>query len=228
MRLERTVRLEGTVRTNRLKRLLVGGAALAMVGAGALAAPVMASAASSTPTIVIGSTNFEEQTIVANLYGDVLQKAGYSVKVEPSLGTRAIVVPALEKGQLDIEPDYAGALVNSLAGNNASLPAATQLSTAVAYLKSNLAADRGHGPERRPGPRHERLRRHPGDGQEVPPDDAFQSEAGRLQADPRWSAGVPDQRRLRGRPEEDLWPQLRQLQVAGRGRTVERGRPEER
>lgn len=135
------MRLEGTVRTNRLKRLLVGGVALASVGAGALAAPVVASAASSTPTIIIGSTNFPEQTIVANLYGDVLQKAGYTVKVEPSLGTRAIVVPALEKGQLDIEPDYAGSLVNYLAGNGASLPASTQLSTAVSYLKSNLAAD---------------------------------------------------------------------------------------
>ena len=56
----------------------------------------------------IGSTNFEEQAIVANLYGDVLKHAGYPVTVEPALGTRAIVVPALDNGQIDIEPDYAG------------------------------------------------------------------------------------------------------------------------
>ncbi len=131
-----------TLRINRVKRLLMGGVALASVGAGtgALAAPTLASAASSTPTIVIGSTNFEEQTIVANMYGDVLQKAGYTVKVEPPLGARAVVVPALEKGTIDLEPDYAGALVNYLAGNNASLPAATKVTTAVSYLKSHLAS----------------------------------------------------------------------------------------
>jgi osmoprotectant transport system substrate-binding protein len=130
------------VRTDRIRRFLLGGAAMALAGGmiGGLVAPGLASAASK-PTIVIGSTNFEEQTIVANLYGDVLQHAGYQVKVEPSLGTRSIVVPALEKGQIDLEPDYAGALVNFLAGNNAALPAATQLSTAVPYLKSHLSQD---------------------------------------------------------------------------------------
>jgi len=45
-----------------------------------------------------------EQGIVSNLYGDVLSHAGYTVTVEPALGTRAVVVPALEQGQLDLEP----------------------------------------------------------------------------------------------------------------------------
>lgn len=100
--------------------------------------PATIDAAATKPTITIGSTNFEEQTIVANLYGDVLQHAGYSVKVEPSLGTRSVVVPALEKGQIDLEPDYAGSLVDYLNSGKTS-PAATNLSTAVPYLKSHLA-----------------------------------------------------------------------------------------
>lgn len=93
---------------------------------------------SSKSTIVIGSTNFEEQTIVANLYADVLKHAGYSVKVEPSLGTRAVVVPALEHGQIDLEPDYAGSLVNYLAGNGATLPQSKTVKAAERYLKSHL------------------------------------------------------------------------------------------
>ncbi|HVX23079.1 MAG TPA: ABC transporter substrate-binding protein [Acidimicrobiales bacterium] len=137
----------GTVRVGRhgfrgdgFRRLAFAGAAALAAGGlvGGLVAPGLASAAGKQ-TIVIGSTNFEEQTIVANLYGDVLQHAGYPVKVEPSLGTRSIVVPAIEQGQIDLEPDYAGSLVNFLAGNNASLPAATQLKTAIPYLKSHLA-----------------------------------------------------------------------------------------
>ena len=77
---------------------------------------VPAGASSSKPTIVIGSTNFEEQAIVSNIWADVLKKAGYQVTVEPALGTRAIVVPAIEKGQIGLEPDYAASLLGFLHG----------------------------------------------------------------------------------------------------------------
>jgi len=116
---------------------LVAASTFAFVGLPAAgAAP--ASHKAAKPTIVIGSTNFEEQTIVANLYADVLEHAGYKVRVEPSLGTRAIVVPALEHGQIDLEPDYAGSLVNYLAGNGATLPQSKTLAAAERYLKAHL------------------------------------------------------------------------------------------
>ena len=66
------------------------------------------------------------------------QKAGYPVTVEPATGTRSIVVPAIEKGQIDLEADYAGSLLNFLHGNGASLPAANSLTTAVPALKAAL------------------------------------------------------------------------------------------
>jgi osmoprotectant transport system substrate-binding protein len=103
----------------RLPRSLALGA-LAVLAA-TLAVPVAsasAAVAKSKPTIVIGSTNFEEQAIVSNIWADVLKKAGYSVTVEPSLGTRAIVVPAIEKGQINLEPDYAASLLGFLHGGN--------------------------------------------------------------------------------------------------------------
>ncbi len=95
--------------------------------------------ASSKPTITIGSTNFEEQEIVANMYGDVLSHAGYPVKVEPALGTRAIVVPAIEHGQIDLEPDYAASLLGYLHGGNPQ-PAGDQITTAIAADDKKLAA----------------------------------------------------------------------------------------
>ncbi len=93
-----------------LRRSILLTAALASTATGIVAFGG-AAAASSKPTITIGATNFEEQEIVANLYGDVLAHAGYTVKVEPALGTRAIVVPAIEHGQIDLEPDYAASLL---------------------------------------------------------------------------------------------------------------------
>jgi osmoprotectant transport system substrate-binding protein len=120
---------------NKLLRSALAGAALA-AGSATVAAPV--AGASAKQTIVIGSTNFEEQTIVANLYAGVLQKAGYPTRVEPSLGARSVVVPAIKSGQIDLEADYAGSLVNFLAGNNATLPQSKTLPPAEKYLKSHL------------------------------------------------------------------------------------------
>jgi len=118
----------------RLTRLLMGAAAIASMAT--LISAGTASAASK-PTIVIGLANFEEQAIVGNIYGDVLKHAGYPVTVEPALGARAIVVPAIEKGQIDLEPDYAGSLLNFL-NNGVSTPKANNLSTAIPALKSRL------------------------------------------------------------------------------------------
>lgn len=127
---------------HRLRTVAAGLAAAFSAGLLAIGGLVFfapAAGAGSKPTIVIGSTNFEEQTIVANLYADVLTHAGYTVKVEPSLGARSVVVPALENGQIDLEPDYAGSLVNFLAGNNATLPQSKKLPEAESYLKAHLA-----------------------------------------------------------------------------------------
>jgi osmoprotectant transport system substrate-binding protein len=89
-----------------------------------------AGASSSKPSIVIGSTNFEEQAIVSNIWADVLKKAGYPVTVQPALGTRAIVVPAIEKGQINLEPDYAASLLGFLHGGTPQA-AGDNISTAI-------------------------------------------------------------------------------------------------
>jgi len=119
----------------RLAALAVGLA----IGVSACSSTPSANSGSSSGTVItIGSTNFPEQVIVANLYADVLQHAGYRTNVRADLGTRQAVVPALEAGQLDLEPDYAGSLLNFL-NSNATPTAATQLSTAIPAIKTILA-----------------------------------------------------------------------------------------
>ena len=126
----------------RLPRLLAI-AALATL-ATTFAVPAATSGAStrastSKPTIVIGSTNFEEQAIVSNIWADVLEKAGYKVTVEPSLGTRSIVVPAIEKGQIDLEPDYAASLLGFLHGGTPQA-AGDNITTAIPADQKALAS----------------------------------------------------------------------------------------
>jgi len=59
--------------------------------------------------VVIGAFNFSESQTLANLYAEALGAAGFDATVK-TVGNREIVEPALEKGELDIVPEYAGTL----------------------------------------------------------------------------------------------------------------------
>ena len=54
----------------------------------------------------MGSTNFSEQVILDELYGQVVEANGYRVERRLNLGNREIVAPALESGEIDMYPEY--------------------------------------------------------------------------------------------------------------------------
>lgn len=70
--------------------------------------------AGGSPPVVVASTNFTEQLILANIYADVLQDHHVAVKKRLNLGSREVVFPALESGELDVLPEYTGALLGYL------------------------------------------------------------------------------------------------------------------
>src|SRR5207237_10870675 len=57
------------------------------------------------------SGNFAENQIVAEMYAQVLVKAGYTVKRQVDLATREISQKALESGQIDLKPEYLSSLL---------------------------------------------------------------------------------------------------------------------
>jgi len=74
-------------------------------------ASVPASVPASTaakPTIKIGSDNFYESVLVAEIYAQVLEHAGYTVDRHFKLGARPAREPALESGAVDLVPEYVG------------------------------------------------------------------------------------------------------------------------
>lgn len=83
----------------RLQPLLLGLAMLAVAGT------------ASAQRVVVGSTNFAEQLILANIYAEVLEDRGIQVEKRLNLGSREIVYPALKAGEIDILPEYTGALL---------------------------------------------------------------------------------------------------------------------
>jgi osmoprotectant transport system substrate-binding protein len=58
--------------------------------------------------ISVGSFDFPESVLLAEIYGQALAAAGLPVRVLPDLGPREVVDPALMDGLLQVVPEYAG------------------------------------------------------------------------------------------------------------------------
>ena len=62
----------------------------------------------SKADIKIGSDDFYESKLMAEIYSQVLENAGYKVTRSFGLGQRPARAPAFEQGQVDLVPEYVG------------------------------------------------------------------------------------------------------------------------
>ncbi|MGA7147036.1 MAG: ABC transporter substrate-binding protein, partial [Microbacterium sp.] len=62
-------------------------------------------------TIVIGSQAYYSNEIIAEIYAQALEGAGYEVKRDFSIGQRDAYMPSLEDGSIDLFPEYSGNLL---------------------------------------------------------------------------------------------------------------------
>ena len=98
-----------------------------MLGCGP-AAPLREVRQPKAITVRIGSTNFSEQLVLAELYGQALGAKGFRIERHPSLGSRENVEPALEAGRIDLYAEYLAtmlAFVTRGADRGSPDPAAT-------------------------------------------------------------------------------------------------------
>jgi osmoprotectant transport system substrate-binding protein len=111
-------------------------------------------AAKTGPTIVVGSADFAENEILANIYAEVFKANGYDVSMKLRIGSREIYLPTVQSGEVSFIPDYAGTLLTfvdkdaSASGDpdttHKSLVAALSASTdfnKIIALNSSPAAD---------------------------------------------------------------------------------------
>lgn len=73
-----------------------------------------APAAEDRGELVVGSTNFDEQELVAEMYALALEDAGFTVERRYQLGSREVVLPALTSGEIDVYPEYVGTALEFL------------------------------------------------------------------------------------------------------------------
>ena len=85
-----------------LARTLVAGFAAVMLAAGPALAQVK---------VKVGSKNFTEQFVVAEIYAQALEAAGIKVERKLNLGGTLIAHKALEEKQIDLYPEYTGTML---------------------------------------------------------------------------------------------------------------------
>jgi osmoprotectant transport system substrate-binding protein len=87
--------------------------------------------------LTVGAANFSENATLGELYNIALTAAGYKVKVQ-QIGNRELYEPAVEKGDVDVVPEYAATLATFLSGKvegkNAKDPSSPQLETTMTNL----------------------------------------------------------------------------------------------
>jgi osmoprotectant transport system substrate-binding protein len=64
--------------------------------------------------VIVGSFDFPESILLAHVYAGALAARGFPVRVQSSLGTREVVMPALLGGLVHLVPEYAGSALGFL------------------------------------------------------------------------------------------------------------------
>jgi len=65
----------------------------------------------ASDTIVVGSANFQENVVLADIYADALKAKGVKVSTKLNIGSRETYIPALKDGSIDLIPEYSGVLL---------------------------------------------------------------------------------------------------------------------
>ncbi|MGW0207706.1 ABC transporter substrate-binding protein [Streptomyces sp. NPDC003233] len=62
-------------------------------------------------TVVVGSNNFPESTLLADIYGEALKTKGIKVSYKPNIGSRETTYGLIKNGSINVLPEYNGALL---------------------------------------------------------------------------------------------------------------------
>jgi osmoprotectant transport system substrate-binding protein len=91
----------------------------------------------SVKSIVVGSGDFPESEIIAEIYAQALQANGFDVGLRPGIGSRETYIPALKDHSIDLVPEYIGNLLQYFVPNSK----ATMLNAVESELRQRLPGD---------------------------------------------------------------------------------------
>lgn len=83
--------------------------------------------------IVVGAADFTESQVLANVYADVLNAAGFSATVQ-TVGNRELYLPALQRGEIQAFPEYLATVTEFIEADDATQVASGDVDETVAAL----------------------------------------------------------------------------------------------
>lgn len=95
------------------------------------------SQAADLPTLTVGSAGFWESAVVAEIYAQALEGAGFTVERQLEQGARDVTHPALVDGQIDLMPEYIGGYLAVTYGGEPT----PDVDESLAALREELTAD---------------------------------------------------------------------------------------
>ncbi|MFF3904720.1 ABC transporter substrate-binding protein [Streptomyces sp. NPDC001848] len=114
--------MTSTANVSTSSRRLPGAATVALAATAALLAGCSSSSdtksdnplqggKASGDTVVVGSNNFSESILLADIYGEALKAKGVKVTYKPNIGSRETTYGLLKNGTITVLPEYNGALL---------------------------------------------------------------------------------------------------------------------
>jgi osmoprotectant transport system substrate-binding protein len=90
-------------------------------------------------SVTVGSANFPENALLAEVYAGALRAKGIDVSMRLNIGSREALLPALEKGDITVLPEYTGALLSYVTkGKGTAKKTADQVVELTASLPPGL------------------------------------------------------------------------------------------
>jgi osmoprotectant transport system substrate-binding protein len=96
------------------------------------------SGSAAAVSIVVGSANFPENELLAQIYAKALAAKGVQVSTKLNIGSRETYVPALKNGEINLIPEYTGAFAKYLNPDADTSTTDAALSALKAALPENL------------------------------------------------------------------------------------------
>ncbi|MEU2384584.1 ABC transporter substrate-binding protein [Streptomyces sp. NPDC012461] len=128
-----------TAHSSRTRTRHTGATAVALTAAAALLAGCSSGDTSDDPlagekaeagTVVVGSNNFAESTLLADIYGEALRAKGIKVTYKHNIGSRETTYGLMKNGSITVLPEYNGSLLAYL-DPEAEQKSAQDVNTAV-------------------------------------------------------------------------------------------------
>lgn len=125
----------------KLIRIAAAGVLAALALAGCAGNPMASSGAgASGESIVVGSANFPESELLADIYAEALKAKGVAVTTKLNIASRETYVPALKSGEINLIPEYTGNFAKYLNKNADVADEAKALAALRAALPDTLVA----------------------------------------------------------------------------------------